>query len=1316
MDVCRGLAFIHERGVVHRDLKPQNVFLGSDGKARIGDFGLALAPERSRITQYGMMLGTVAYMPPEQALGGDVTGRSDLYSLGAMLYEMVTGRTPFVGDDPTAVISQHVNTPPVAPSWLTEHCPPPLEDLILRMLAKNPADRPESALAVLADLERIDPEQKSATHSESNALDRLARGVFVGRDKELERLRKAFDEAYAGRGGLVMVVGEPGIGKTRTTQELETYARMRGAQVVWGRAHESSGAPPYWPWVQAGRMWGAANDITALQEMMRSTQGELTRLFPELRNIAGFVEPETVNDPESAQFRLFDAYTTFVRGMTLTPALSHGERGNDSGGGQSKSMTPPRPPQRERGPGGEGTPVLIVLDDLHWADKPSLLLLQHLSRELGRMRVLVVGTFRDTELSRTHPLSEALANLNREAGFQRVVLRGLTQAEVGAYIRAAANVDPKPETVRRIFEETEGNPFFLSEVVNLLTQEGTLMKESVSDIAVPDGVREALGRRLDRISEETNELLQVAAVVGREFTYDTLTLLGDRDDDELLRRIEEALGARVIEEMEAAGRYRFTHALMQETLLDELSTTRRVRLHGQVGEALEKRWGVRAELNASRLANHFGESATLTAAHEERAHRYATLAAEEAVRQFAWAEAVRWYERAIPSKNAPTYDALEAAAIWKALVRCKIGTGDFRGAWVAAQQAIADYSLPGREREYASTVLELTRLPAVSLGSEDLGPILRGALARRASLDAVQTALVLARLAGLAGLPPEDRRRFAEEATELGSVTGIPEVAAEVAYAQGITLWQADGDYVGAAERLMAAGYIFAEAGSAARQAAALDSAITNLMAAGRLTEAAAAIDALAATSALAHEPFWRMQVHVGRAWLASLLGDLGELASECAHLKGHPTWGWIFEAEAALAIDGPDAALLDIPVAAGFVAGVALEWTAELHALAGRPSEAVAAIEELATLLPTVPEDLFRNYLEVILGHHALLVGDDRWAEAARRWVLRPIDKSVNWAPGRSTFRIRGECAVLLGMLDEAEGLFRDALNWCEQESCRIEAGRCLQGLADAAARRGDVTSSLGHLDHAAAYFQQVGARFFLDQVIAKKVELQGITSENMHSSIVALSRAVQAEKPDLRPAAAPDGTVTLMFSDIENSTALNEGMGDARWMEVLRAHDDLIRRHVQEHGGFVVKTMGDGFMVAFASASAALRCAMAIQGSLGVGTKPPATGGGAYKDAAGGERIPRDASRGTPAVQVRIGLHTGEAVRQGDDFYGRHVNIAARVAASALGGEVAVSGLVREIVGSSGEFAFDDGREVELKGIALPQRVYRVQSVPGR
>ena len=609
-DVCRALSFMHAQGLIHRDLKPSNIFLAEDGTAKVGDFGLAVALDRSRITQQGSLVGTAAYMPPEQALGGEVTPQSDLYALGAMLYELVTGSPPFQADDPTAVISQHINTPPVAPSWHTEACPPALEEVILTLLQKDAGKRPESADRVLASLSDVDPTQRSRSHSDSNVLDRLARGVFAGREKEMEKLRSAFDDAFAGRGSVVMLVGEPGIGKTRTAQEVETYARVRGADVLWGRTHESSGAPPYLPWIQVGNTWGSRNDRAAMRPKLGGAAAHLTRLFPELEQ-DGYPPPPEGIEPEIAQFQLFDAYVTFVRAIA------------------------------------DVSPAVLILDDLHWADRPTLKLLQHLARELASMRVLIVGTYRDTDVDRTHPLSEALAELNREGAFERISLRGLSRQEVSDYIGAVQQSEPAAELARRIHEETEGNPFFLSEMVNLMAEEGTLTRDTLTDVRLPEGVREALGRRLDRLSNEANEMLKVASVVGREFAHETLSLVTEHSDDMLLGLVEEGLGGRVIEESGQPGTYRFTHALMRETLLDELSTTRRVRLHGLIGEALEQRYGDRARDRASELAHHFVESAALKKEHAERALQYSGVAGQEALERLAWSDAAVHFEHAL---------------------------------------------------------------------------------------------------------------------------------------------------------------------------------------------------------------------------------------------------------------------------------------------------------------------------------------------------------------------------------------------------------------------------------------------------------------------------------------------------------------------------------------------------------------------------------------------------------------------------------------------------------------------------------------------
>jgi tetratricopeptide (TPR) repeat protein len=1059
-DLCRALAHAHAHGIVHRDVKPANVLLTSDGTAKLGDFGLATAVDRSRLTLAGTFVGTAAYIAPEQALGQPADARSDLYSLGCVLYELLTGRPPFLGDDAVAVISQHINTPPVAPSWLTDRCPPDLEELILRLLAKDPGERPASWVEVLQALERVDPAQKSASHEDgANPLERLARGVFVGRQKELERLRKAFDEAFAGRGGIVMLVGEPGIGKTRAARELQTYARVRGAQALWGRAHESSGAPAYWPWVEVGRAWGAIFQAELQPGDLGTAGPELARLFPEIQQ-AGAPLPEPAEDPESAQFRLFDAYTTMMRW------------------------------------GSSRTPLLILLDDLHWADKPSLLLLQHVARELSRMRVLVVCTYRDTDLSRTHPLSETLARLNREAGFDRIVLRGLSREEVAAYIRAAASVEPKRELLDRVFEETEGNPFFLSEVVNLMAQEGKLTAESVSDIAIPDGVREALGRRLDRISEEANELLQTAAVVGREFTYEMLSLTGARGDEELLHLLEEALEARVIEETDRPGRYRFTHALMQETLLQELSTTRRVRLHGTVGEAMERRYGAHADERASRLALHFVEAAMVTPRHAAKAVRYSKLAALQAEAQFAWGEAARQYERCLTLVT-EAEDRLgeDEAALLTALGRCARDDGQARPAWRALMRALTLYRQRGDGVGFARAFLEADLIQAPP---ERVFPLLMEAIDLLGAGDPYLEAQLLSSVLFMGGRPGKEKIEAARRrASELVAAHGFEDVEATLLAADANQALR-NGETSRAIELQREAFERYARLGRPGPAASNAFVLANLVLGTGSLDEGRAAAEQ-ALTYAQAHHMRFYEEAFAGlllalmlaRCDFAGFDALAAERAAEVASMVP------LFRAaRAEMAGDVDDAlALLPDPASAGGVAVqlVLIHGTrARVLANAGQHDRARQELRGVRDAWDA-GVTLFDRGLSALdealtqIADSALLRATDAYLRAD------PVALRVNYQPmtGRSTQRVYGDVALGLDQLEDAEERFRTGLEWCERERCPIEAGRCLAGLAEVAERRGDAADALSLLDRAAVFFRQHGAKLYLDRVIAAQVRI---------------------------------------------------------------------------------------------------------------------------------------------------------------------------------------------------------------------------------
>jgi serine/threonine protein kinase len=257
--------FAHSKGIVHRDLKPGNVWLSADGTAKIGEFGLAAAMDLSRFTESGMIVGTVADMSPEQAMSGAVTPKTDLCSLGVMLYEMVARRPPFVGETAIALVGQHINTPPVSPAWHRADLPSALEALILQLLEKDPQKRPESASAVLHLLESIESGKIVEGKERAQTENPLYRRVFVGREAELRQLQSAFDGAMSGQRALTTVVGEPGIGKTAPCEQLSTCVALHGGKALTGHCYEEGSLSlPYLAFVEALRSYVLTREIKDL--------------------------------------------------------------------------------------------------------------------------------------------------------------------------------------------------------------------------------------------------------------------------------------------------------------------------------------------------------------------------------------------------------------------------------------------------------------------------------------------------------------------------------------------------------------------------------------------------------------------------------------------------------------------------------------------------------------------------------------------------------------------------------------------------------------------------------------------------------------------------------------------------------------------------------------------------------------------------------------------------------------------------------------------------------------------------------------------
>jgi DNA-binding SARP family transcriptional activator/tetratricopeptide (TPR) repeat protein len=571
-----------------------------------------------------------------------------------------------------------------------------------------------------------------------------SKGTFVGREAELSQLRAGLDAAIAGRGRLFLLAGEPGIGKSRLAEEIIGQARARGARVLVGRCWEAGGAPAYWPWVQSLRTYLRETEPETLRAQLGAGATALAQLLPELRERFPDLPAAPVLESESARFRLFEAASSFLKDAARI------------------------------------RPLVLVLDDLHAADEPSLLLLQFLARELGDSRLLVVGAYRDVDPTPTDPLTTALTELVREPVTKSLALAGLSERDVARFIELMSGEAPSAELVATICEETEGNPLFVGEIVRLLAAEGSL-KADGPRLAIPQSVRDVIARRLRHLSEESNRVLVLASVLGREFALEALARLGGVPEDELLDRLDEAMAARVVSDVPGSPRsLRFAHGLIRDTLYEGLTTARRVRLHRLAVEALEGLYGDEPGPHLAELAHH-----SIAGSDFDKGLTYAHRAGDRALALLAYEESSRLYEMAL--------DALDLAGPSDERTRCELllslGEAEARaGNTPAAKKAFLGAAEISRRLGLPS---ELARAAAGYGGrivfaragdDERLVPLLEEGLVALAEEDVELRARLLARLAGaLRDEHSRDRRdALSQEAVELARRTGNP---AALAYA-----------------------------------------------------------------------------------------------------------------------------------------------------------------------------------------------------------------------------------------------------------------------------------------------------------------------------------------------------------------------------------------------------------------------------------------------------------------------------------------------------------------------------------------------------
>jgi predicted ATPase len=559
---------------------------------------------------------------------------------------------------------------------------------------------------------------------------------------------------------VVLVAGEPGIGKTRLSREAMVYARLRGARVLTGACYEQEATVPYLPFVEALRNYIRSRPPAEIRGEVGEAGPELIKILPELAELIPGLQASPPLEPAHERLRLFDGITDFLVRASRS------------------------------------APLLLFLDDLHWADGTSLHLLTHLARRLRSERILVLGTYRDVELDREHPLADVLREMNRERLYQRMLLRRLDREGVRALIGAMFSVEQvSDEFTDLIYRETEGNPFFLEEVLKHLVETGAMYREGarwerkgIAEIEVPQSVKEVIGRRLEQVSDPCRQTLTLAAVIGRRFDFDVLVRTTEGGEDKTLDALEEAMRSQLLREEKVgnAVQYDFAHALIRETLYDGLSLRRRMTLHQKIAAAVEQTYMGRLDAVVEDLAHHYAQAPH--GANLEKAIHYSVEAARKSTRLFAYDEAVKHYRTAAELLE-ESRDEARRAGIFLAMGEPLVYL-DRKDEAVAAYERALRFYEQSNDRAGAGDVHRLIgralqRLRAFSAAIPHLERALQMLSPTAQATEVIQTHLYLSRARSFVG-DHDAAERHAQTALEMASQLGADTLQAEAHASLGL--------------------------------------------------------------------------------------------------------------------------------------------------------------------------------------------------------------------------------------------------------------------------------------------------------------------------------------------------------------------------------------------------------------------------------------------------------------------------------------------------------------------------------------------------
>lgn len=910
--VCEALSHLHGEGLVHRDLKPENIFIREDGLPVLFDFGLAFsfAGVRGRdvIQSVGRVIGSPGYMAPEQIRGDIVDARADLYALGCMLYEVLTGRLPFLGSI-TNILSQHIRELPTAPVELAPNVDRGLSELVLRLLSKRPQDRIGFASDVASALRQLGFERPEFG---TQRLPRpyLYRPQLSGRRGDLASLEPLLVAAARGRGGRTFIGGVSGVGKTRLALELSSAASRLGMHVVAGEciaiAAGRSGAPPSSGLPAMGPVLHAVRPVlTAIVDHCRDAgPEEAARIFGEHAAVLAPYEPSLAElpgvdvdtplpqlEPEAARVRLL---------ATLADSIARF---------------------------AEAHPLLVILDDLQWADEFTLALLDFMDATfLEKNPVVVIGTYRSDET--TESLRTTLE------GATCLVLDRLDAIAVTEMVCDMLALDEPPAAfIEFLLRQSEGNPFFIAEYLRMSIDEGVLHRdtdgrwrfgdvaadERLSTLPMPTSLRELVGERLGRLSEGARAVAECAAVLGRDVEAQVLRRTTGFDDGFHESAVHELIVDHVLEVAEH-DRLRFAHDKLREAAYANIEADELAELHGAAAKSIESVSGS-DPARFPELAHHL-----LSSGQTERAVSYLEKAGEQALSAGAYTEARGFFQRTLALTSADDATALRRARWMRRLGHAHLSLGNLPEAQKHTSAALEFLDpaaprlgrfsrlLPSAESRFAVTGVadlarQLGRLSGVVRAPKgettDRERILEAALAMERlsqvhyfSSDPVRSfacALRTANLAERLGPSPILARAFAalgvgfgfvpwqsaadtygKKAIDAAEHTGDPDALAWALFMRG--LWCCSVGRWNEATDVLTRGREIAERTGDRRRVEeflALESNVANFE--GRYDDSLALVDELLASSRLSHNAQGEAWAITGRGETATMQGRFGD-------------------------------------------------------------------------------------------------------------------------------------------------------------------------------------------------------------------------------------------------------------------------------------------------------------------------------------------------------------------------------------------------------------------------------------------------------